>query len=63
MDRRIQRRHQDWGDIAMKSTKNDVAIQYTVDGNKLILKEEQNLDGDFDDVFGSPESMTYTKVN
>ena len=47
----------------MKSTKNDVAIQYTVDGNKLILKEDQNLDGDFDDVFGSPETMTYTKVN
>lgn len=52
-----------WGDVAMKSSKNEYAIQYTVDGNKLTLKEDINLDGDFDDVFESAETMTYTKIN
>jgi hypothetical protein len=52
-----------WGNVAMKSSKNDYAIQYTVQGNKLTLKEDINLDGDFDDVFESPETLAYTKVN
>ena len=34
-----------------------------VEGNKLTLKEDINLDGDFDDVFESAETMTYTKIN
>ena len=52
-----------WGNVEMKSQKNDYAIQYKLDGNKLTLKEDINLDGDFDDVFESAETMTYTKVN
>ncbi|MGH8480618.1 MAG: hypothetical protein ACREXK_13890 [Gammaproteobacteria bacterium] len=52
-----------WGSIGMKSTKNEYAIQYTVVGDKLTLKEDINLDGDFDDVFESPETLTYTKIN
>lgn len=52
-----------WSDVAMKSSKNDYAIQYKLDGNQLTLKEDINLDGDFDDVFESPETLTYTKIN
>jgi hypothetical protein len=52
-----------WSEVAMKSSKNDYAIQYKLDGNKLTLKEDINMDGDFDDVFQSPETLTYTKVN
>jgi len=52
-----------WGNVEMKAQKNEYAIQYTVEGNKLTLKEDINLDGDFDDVFESAETMTYTKIN
>lgn len=52
-----------WGQVTMKSTKNDYAIQYALEGGKLTLKEDINLDGDFDDVFESPETLSYTKVN
>jgi hypothetical protein len=52
-----------WGDVGMKSSKNEYAIQYTVEGDTLTLKEDINLDGDFDDVFESPETLIYTKVN
>jgi hypothetical protein len=52
-----------WSSVAMKPSKNEYAIQYTVEGNKLTLKEDINMDGDFDDVFESPETLTYTKVN
>ncbi len=52
-----------WSNVAMKSSKSDYAIQYTVEDGKLTLKEDINLDGDFDDVFESPETLTYTKLN
>jgi hypothetical protein len=52
-----------WSSVAMKPSKNEYAIQYTVEGNKLTLKEDINMDGDFDDVFESPETLTYTKIN
>jgi hypothetical protein len=52
-----------WGAIAMKSSKNEYAIQYTVEGDKLTLKEDINLDGDFDDVFESPETLSYNKAS
>ncbi|MGH8469029.1 MAG: hypothetical protein ACREVY_08655 [Gammaproteobacteria bacterium] len=52
-----------WSTIEMKSSKSDYAIQYKLDGNKLTLKEDINIDGDFDDVFQAPETLTYTKVN
>ncbi len=51
-----------WGSVAMKSSKNEYAIQYTLAGGKLTLKEDINLDGDFDDVFESAETTSYTKV-
>ncbi len=51
-----------WSSVAMKSSKNEYAIQYTLDGDKLTLKEDINLDGDFDDVFESAETTTYTKA-
>ncbi|MGH8507555.1 MAG: hypothetical protein ACREVH_02380 [Gammaproteobacteria bacterium] len=51
-----------WSAIEMKSSKNDYAIQYKIEGDKLTLKEDINIDGDFDDVFQVPETLTYTKV-
>ncbi|MGH8581630.1 MAG: hypothetical protein ACREWG_02350 [Gammaproteobacteria bacterium] len=52
-----------WGKIDMKSSKNGYNIAYKLDGEKLTLQEDINLDGDYDDVFDSSETMTYTKVN
>ncbi|MGH8489866.1 MAG: hypothetical protein ACREXS_13615 [Gammaproteobacteria bacterium] len=52
-----------WSAVEMKSSKNEYAIQYTLEGDKLTLKEDINVDGDFDDVFQVPETLTYTKVN
>ncbi len=52
-----------WGAVEMKSSKNEYAIQYQLEGDKLTLKEDINIDGDFDDVFQVPETLTYTKVN
>ena len=52
-----------WSAVEMKSSKNDYAIQYKLEGDKLTLKEDINIDGDFDDVFQVPETLTYTKVN
>ncbi len=52
-----------WSAVEMKSSKNDYAIQYKLEGDKLTLKEDINVDGDFDDVFQVPETLTYTKVN
>lgn len=52
-----------WSTIEMKPQKNEYAIQYKREGAKLTLKEDINLDGDFDDVFESPETLTYTRVN
>ncbi len=51
-----------WGAVEMKSSKNEYAIQYKLEGDKLTLKEDINVDGDFDDVFQVPETLTYTKV-
>ncbi|MFH0351255.1 MAG: hypothetical protein ACHBMF_04920 [Chromatiales bacterium] len=52
-----------WSAVEMKSSKNEYAIQYKLEGDKLTLKEDINVDGDFDDVFQAPETLTYTKVN
>jgi len=52
-----------WSTIEMKSSKSDYAVQYKLEGDKLTLKEDINVDGDFDDVFQAPETLTYTKVN
>jgi hypothetical protein len=51
-----------WGTINMKSSSNGVNVYYTLSGNKLTLKEDVNLDGDFDDFFGVPETIEYTKA-
>ncbi|MGH8554495.1 MAG: hypothetical protein ACREUD_02840 [Gammaproteobacteria bacterium] len=52
-----------WSAVEMKSSKNEYAIQYKLEGDKLTLKEDINVDGDFDDVFQVPETLTYTKGN
>lgn len=51
-----------WTGVEMKSSKSDYAIQYRLEGDKLTLMEDINLDGDFDDVFETPETLIYTKV-
>lgn len=52
------------GEISYKlePSKSDYLIHYEVRDNLLVWKEDSNLDGDFDDVFDFPETMTYTFV-
>jgi hypothetical protein len=51
-----------WTPVNMKSSTNTYAILYSLEGDKLTLKEDYNLDGDFDDVIGGmPETVHYTK--
>jgi hypothetical protein len=52
---------QTWGSINMQSSTNDYAVFYSLEGDKLTLKEDYNLDGDFEDVFGMPETVLYSK--
>jgi hypothetical protein len=51
-----------WGAVNMKSSQNDYAITFSKDGDKLTMKEDINVDGDFDDTFTAPETLVYTKV-
>jgi len=51
-----------WGSVNMKSSQNEYMIAFSLDGAKLTLKEDINVDGDYDDVFTSPETLVYTKV-
>jgi hypothetical protein len=50
-----------WGALQNKKTDAGYNIAYSVDGNKLTLKEDINLDGDTDDVFDTPETLVYIK--
>jgi len=53
---------QSWTPVNMKSSTNTYAIYYSLEGDQLTLKEDYNLDGDFDDVIGGmPETVRYTK--
>ncbi|MDQ3563275.1 MAG: hypothetical protein M3436_03755 [Pseudomonadota bacterium] len=52
-----------WSTVEMKSSKSDYAIKYKLEGDKLTLMEDINLDGDYDDVFQAPETLIYTRVN
>jgi hypothetical protein len=55
---------QSQGEIGYKlePSKSDYLIHYEVQNNQLVWKEDSNLDGDFDDVFDFPETMTYTFI-
>ncbi len=50
-----------WGPLQSKKSGSGYNIQYKLDGNKLTLKEDINLDGDFEDSFDTPETITYSK--
>ncbi|MGR6034808.1 MAG: hypothetical protein ACU4EQ_02540 [Candidatus Nitrosoglobus sp.] len=50
-----------WSSINMQPSTNDYAIFYSLEDGKLTLKEDYNLDGDFEDVFGMPETVQYSK--
>lgn len=52
---------QQWSPVNMEASTNTYAIYYLIDGDKLTLKEDYNLDGDFEDVIGMPETLIYTK--
>lgn len=52
---------QKWSPVNMESSTNTYAVFYSIDGDKLTLKEDYNLDGDFEDVLGMPETVVYTK--
>jgi hypothetical protein len=52
---------QTWSSINMGPSANDYAIFYSLKDGKLTLKEDYNLDGDFDDVLGMPETVVYSK--
>jgi hypothetical protein len=51
-----------WSALEMKSAGSDYAIKYAKEGDKVITREDINLDGDFDDMFDTPETITYSKV-
>lgn len=46
----------------LEPSKSDYLIHYEIQSNQLIWKEDSNLDGDFDDIFEFPETMTYTLI-
>ncbi|BAW80888.1 hypothetical conserved protein [Candidatus Nitrosoglobus terrae] len=51
-----------WSSIKMSPSTNNHSIFFSLNGNKLILKEDLNLDGDFDDVIdGEAEITLYLK--
>jgi hypothetical protein len=50
-----------WGALKSKKSDSGYNVQYVIDGNKMTLKEDINLDGDFDDSFDTPETITYIK--
>lgn len=43
----------------LEPSNSDYLIHYEIQNNQLVWKEDSNLDGDFDDVFDFPETMTY----
>jgi hypothetical protein len=46
----------------MKNSTNGVNVYYNLNGDRLTLKEDVNLDGDFEDFFGVPETIEYKKA-
>lgn len=52
---------QRWSPISMGDSASTYVVYYSLDGDKLTLKEDYNLDGDFEDVIGMPETAVYTK--
>lgn len=46
----------------LEPSKSDYLIHYEIQDDQLVWMEDANLDGDFDDVFDFPETMTYTFV-
>ena len=46
----------------LEPSRSDYLIHYEIQSDQLVWKEDSNLDGDFDDVFEFPETMTYTFV-
>lgn len=51
-----------WGAPQMKPAKANYDISYSLEGNQLILQEDYNLDGDFEDNEPSPETLIYQRV-
>lgn len=50
-----------WTAVSMSDSANTYTVLYSLDGDTLTLKEDYNLDGDYEDVIGKPETLVYTR--
>jgi len=55
----VNSQSQDKTDYVIKPSKSDYLIQYEIQNDKLVWKEDSNFDGDFDDV---NEMFIYTRI-
>lgn len=52
-----------WGTPQMQPSNVNYDISYSLEGNQLILQEDNNLDGDFDDILPTPETLIYQRLS
>jgi hypothetical protein len=52
-----------WGVPQMQPATVNYDISYSLEGNQLILQEDNNLDGDFDDKEPTPETLIYQRLS
>ena len=51
-----------WGVPQMQPANVDYDISYSLEGNQLVLQEDHNQDGDYDDNEPTPETLTYQRL-
>lgn len=51
-----------WSTPQMQPANVSYDISYSLEGNQLILQEDNNLDGDFDDTEPTPETLIYQRL-
>lgn len=51
-----------WGVPQMQPADVDYDISYSLEGNQLVLQEDHNQDGDYDDNEPTPETLIYQRL-
>ncbi|CAB1276645.1 hypothetical protein [Candidatus Nitrosacidococcus tergens] len=59
--RRYNKNSGTWTQLRMHPSSNDHAIFSSLEGNKLTLKEDYNMDGDYNGFFDKPETLIFLK--
>ncbi|CAH9019083.1 hypothetical protein [Candidatus Nitrosacidococcus sp. I8] len=59
--RRYNKSNDTWTQLRMHPSSNDHAVFSSLEGNKLTLKEDYNVDGDYDGFFNRPETLIFLK--